>query len=52
MRKKQRVQICFDVTRGEEITIWLDEEDSKRLIKFLKDKKEVQEVFFPDYEDE
>jgi len=52
MRKKQRVEIMFDVARGEGVTFELDEENSQTLIQAFKDGKEVQKVFFPDYEDE
>ena len=51
MKKNQRVEIMFDVPRGEGIYIELDEEDSQSLIDFLKEGKEPT-IFFPDYEDE
>jgi len=51
MKKKQIVELNFDVPRSEIIEFELDEEDSKRLIKYLKEGKDCQ-VFFPDYEDE
>jgi len=50
-KKLQRVELNFDVARGEEITFTLNAKDSKRLIAYLKDEEDCQ-VFFPDYEDE
>ena len=50
MKKRQKIQLNFDVFRNEIIEFELDEEDSKRLIEYLNEGKDCQ-VFFPDYED-
>lgn len=45
-----KVEIWFDVARGEGITLELDNEDSAKIKELLDEGKEVQKVFFPDYE--
>ena len=51
MKKRQTVELNFNIPRSEMITFELDEEDSKKLIEYIKQGLECQ-VFFPDYEDE
>lgn len=48
----QTCEVLFDVARGEGLFFKLTNEQAKEMKAFFKEEMGVQQIFFPEYEDE